>query len=265
MKFPFFSVNAFCKGAYSGNPAGVCLLDEWLSTDELQNMAAQLYLPECAFLFPGEKNTWSIRWFTPKQEVDLCGHATLASAHVLYEEGLVKPKDRLRFSSNSGELAAVMEEEGRYSIDFPLLKSRRAQISPGLVEALGAYPDEVHAGTNVLCIFGEEEIVGELRPDYRMLAGIHGAQGVIVSAKTSRIGYHFVSRYVAPKIGIDEDHATGSAHCQLAWYWGKKLGKDKMVGFQVSPRGAEIRCSIRENRVDLSGVAETFLRGKMIS
>jgi hypothetical protein len=95
-----------------------------------------------------------------------------------------------------------MEEEGRYSIDFPLLKSRRAQISPGLVEALGAYPDEVHAGTNVLCIFGEEEIVGELRPDYRMLAGIHGAQGVIVSAKTSRIGYHFVSRYFAPKLGL---------------------------------------------------------------
>ena len=264
MKFPYFSVNTICKGAYSGNPVGVCLLDEWLSTDELQNMASQLYLPECAFLFPGERNAWSIRTFIPSLEVDPCGHATLASAHVLYEEGILKPKDRARFTSNRGEFNGFMIEDSKYSVNFPLLRSRPAHISPGLVEALGAYPDEVHAGANVLCVFGNEEIITELKPDFRMLSGLHGAQGVIVTAKTSRIGYHFISRYFAPKVGIDEDHATGSAHCQLSWFWGNKLGKEKMVGFQASPRGAEIRCSILGNRVDLSGVAETFLRGKMI-
>lgn len=263
MKFPYFSVNAFCKGAFSGNPAGVCILEEWLSTDELQNMASQLYLPETAFVFPGKKNKWSIRWFTPKSEVELCGHATMAAAHVLFEEGLVTKDAEITFSSNSGELRVGNDPKHRLRMDFPLLKARSSHISPALVEGLGAYPDEVYLGTNCLCVFGEEETVASLEPDFKILSGLDSCLGVIVTARTAKIGYHFVSRYFAPSVGINEDHATGSAHCLLAPYWGKKLGKEKLVAYQASPRGAEIRCELKDDRVILSGAAETFVRGKM--
>jgi PhzF family phenazine biosynthesis protein len=263
MKFPYFSVNAFCKGAFSGNSAGVCILENWLSTDELQNMASQLYFPETAFLFPGKNEMWSIRWFTPKVEMDLCGHATMAAAHALFEEGLASFGTEITFSSNSGLLKVSKDEKGRLCMDFPALKARASSVSPVLVEGLGAYPDEVLMGTNCLCVFGEEETVYALEPDFRILSGFNSCLGVIVTAKTSRIGYHFVSRYFAPRVGIDEDHATGSAHCLLAPFWGKKLHKDKLVGFQASPRGAEIRCELKDDRVILSGTAETFVRGKM--
>lgn len=263
MKFPYFSVNAFCKGSFSGNPAGVCILEEWLSTDELQNMASQLYFPETAFIFPTKNDLWSIRWFTPKAEVDLCGHATMAAAHVLFEEGLMTKGSGITFSSNSGELRVWNDEKGRLGMDFPLLKARNASVSPALVEGLGAYPEAVYMGINCLCVFSDEDTIHALDPDFRILSGFNSWLGVIVTAETSKIGYHFVSRYFAPRIGIDEDHATGSAHCLLAPYWGKRLGKNKLVGFQSSPRGAEIRCELKDERVILSGVAETFVRGKM--
>ena len=263
MKFPYFSVNAFCKGAFSGNPAGVCILEEWLSTDELQNMASQLYFPETAFVFPNKKDSWSIRWFTPKSEVDLCGHATMAAAHVLFEEGLATQGAEVTFSSNSGKLQVSHDEKKRLTMNFPLLKARNSHVSPALVEGLGAYPDEVYVGTNCLCVFGEEETVRSLAPYFKMLSGLNSFIGVIATAKTSSIGYHFVSRYFAPSVGIDEDHATGSAHCLLAPYWGNKLNKNKLVGLQASSRGAEIRCEVKGDRVILSGVAETFVRGKM--
>jgi PhzF family phenazine biosynthesis protein len=263
MRFPYFAVNAFCKGSFSGNPAGVCILDEWLSTDELQNMASQLYLPATAFIFPGKKELWSIRWFTSKTEVDLCGHATMAAAHILFEEGLVSKGSDVIFSSNSGKLQVGTDEKHRLRMDFPLLKARSSRVSPALVEGLGAYPDEVYIGTNCLCVFSEEETVRSLDPDFKILSGLSSFLGVITTAQTSQIGYHFMSRYFAPRVGIVEDHATGSAHCLLGPYWGKKLNKDKLVGFQASPRGAEIRCELSEDRVFLSGVAETFVRGKM--
>ena len=263
MKFPYFSVNAFCKGSFSGNPAGVCILEDWLSTDELQNMAAQLYFPETAFIFPGKNGVWSIRWFTPKAEVDLCGHATMAAAHVLFEEGLVTKGAEVVFSSNSGELRVGNDDKNRLSMDFPLLKARNSSVSTALVEGLGAYPEEVYLGTNCLCVFGDEDTIHALQPDYRILSSFTSCLGVIVTAKTSKIGYHFLSRYFAPRVGIDEDHATGSAHCLLAPYWGKKLGKENLVGYQASPRGTEIRCTLKDDRVLLSGVAETFVRGKM--
>ena len=263
MKFPFFCVNAFCKGAFSGNPAAVCILEEWLSTDELQNIASQVFFPETAFLFPSKNGVWAIRWFTPKAEVDLCGHATLASAHVLYQEGLVTKGNEIIFSSNGGNLRARMEKNGRLSLGFPRMQARKSSVSPILVEGLGAYPDEVLIGENYLCVFGEEEAIHALDPDFRVLSGLSSSLGVIVTARTSRVGYHFVSRYFAPRLGIDEDHATGSAHCLLAPYWGDKLGKDKLVGLQASPRGAEIRCELVKDGVVLSGLAETFVRGKL--
>jgi len=263
MKFPYFAVNAFCKGTFSGNPAGVCILEEWLSTDELQNMASQLYFPETAFLFPGKLGVWSIRWFTPKTEVELCGHGTLAAAHALFDEGLVTAGSEITFSSNSGKLVVRKAEKNRLSMDFPLLKARASSVSPALVEGLGAYPDEVYAGDHFLCVFEDEERIHELKPDFQALSGFNSFVGVIVTARTSRVGYHFISRYFAPGIGIDEDHATGSAHCLLAPYWAKKLGKSKLIGHQVSPRGAEIRCEVTDDRVILSGTADTFIRGKM--
>ena len=157
-------------------------------------MASQLYFPETAFIFPGRKDSWSIRWFTPKSEVELCGHATMAAAHVLYEEGLVTKDSEITFSSNSGELRVGNDQKHRLRMDFPLLKARSSHISPALVEGLGAYPDEVYLGTNCMCVFGEEETVALLEPDFKILSGLESCLGVIATARTSRIGYHFVSR-----------------------------------------------------------------------
>jgi len=263
MKFPFFSVNSFCKNSFSGNPAGVCILEEWLSTDELQKMALQVNLPETAFVFPSKNGIWSIRWFTPQVETELCGHGTLAAAHVLYEEGLIAETKSLFFSSLAGDIQVHRNESKSISLNLPSLPFRKSSISSVLVEGLGSYPDEVYIGTDCLCIFSDEETVRALTPEFRLLAGISSCRGISVTAKTAKIGYHFTSRFFAPGIGIDEDHVAGSAHCMLAPYWGKKLAKDQLVGWQDSARGGEVRCQLKGNRVILTGQSDIFVRGKM--
>jgi len=263
MKFPFFIVNAFCKNSFSGNPAGVCILEEWLSTNELQNIASQTCLPETAFVFPNTNNSWSIRWFTPTTEVDLCGHATLAAAYVLFEEGAIGLNDSFSFSSFTGKIETKILANNSISLNLPAMHLGKASASPLLIESLGAYPDEIYLEKDCLCIFGDEEIIHQLKPDFRLLAGLSRVRGVIVTSETSRIGYHFVSRFFCPRIGIDEDQATGSSHCMLGPFWGGKLNKTKMVGWQASQRGAEIRCELENKRVILSGNSEIFVRGKM--
>ena len=254
MKFPF---QCKCLQAYSGNrwglPVGGMVVHGRIAKHGFPIVLARARL----FLVKGMLGRFVPCINNGGRSVRTCTLPRLTFC----TRRILKPKDRVSFSSNRGEFNGVMIEDSKYSVNFPLLRSRPAHISPGLVEALGAYPDEVHAGANVLCVFGNEEIVTELKPDFRMLSGLHGAQGVIVTAKTSHIGYHFISRYFAPKVGIDEDHATGSTRTN--WLGIGKSQRKKWWVFRFS-RGAKFRCSISGNRVDLSGVAETFVRGKMI-
>ena len=265
MKFPFYGVNAFCRAADSGNPAGVCILNDWLSTDDLQLMANQISMPETAFLFPVNAGNWAIRWFSPIKEVDFCGHATLAAVHVLFEEGLVMPEECIRFSSNAGQISAKTHTNERYLVDFPAVKSSPSRPPPALIEGIGAYPDQVFKGTSyAMCVFSDEEIIQELQPDFRTLSNWSGADGIIVTSETARSDYDFISRFFAPRLGIDEDHATGSAHCQLAPYWSNRLKKDSLIGLQLSPREGEFYCDLKDDRVSLSGSVSVFLRGKYI-
>ncbi|MBT5909307.1 MAG: PhzF family phenazine biosynthesis protein [Opitutae bacterium] len=260
MKVPFYQVDAFADSLFSGNPAAVCLLEAWPGTNRLQRIAAENNLSETAFVMPGKRGKWAIRWFTPKMEVDLCGHATLAAAHVLYEER-GEHTEELIFTSRSGELKVSPLEGGVLGMDFPRVATRNATVSPLLLEGLGGYPSEVRAGVDCLCIFDTEEIVRELQPDFRLLARLP-FRGIIATAPANSRKVDFVSRFFAPSAGIDEDPVTGSSHCILAPYWSRRLGKNRMEARQISARGGRIVCEVRGDRVWLEGTAVTYLRGK---
>jgi len=193
-------------------------------------------------------------------EVDLCGHATLAAAHVLYEERGEAP-DEIIFTSRSGELKVSPLEEGGLGMDFPGVSTRKASVSPLLLEGLGGYPTEIRVGVDCLCIFDAEEIVRELQPDFRLLGRLH-FRGIIATAPADSRKVDFISRFFAPSAGIDEDPVTGSSHCILAPYWSRRLGKNRMEARQISARGGRIVCEIREERVWLEGSAVTYLRGE---
>jgi PhzF family phenazine biosynthesis protein len=260
MKVPFYQVDAFTDSLFSGNPAAVCLLDAWPGTNRLQRIAAENNLSETAFVMPGKRGKWAIRWFTPKMEVDLCGHATLAAAHVLYEERGEHTEEFI-FTSRSGELKVSPLEGGVLGMDFPSVSTSNAVVSPLLLEGLGGYPSEVRAGVDCLCIFDTEEIVRELQPDFRLLGRLP-FRGIIATAPANSRKVDFVSRFFAPSVGIDEDPVTGSSHCILAPYWSGCLGKNRMEARQISARGGRIVCEIRGDRVWLEGTAVTYLRGE---
>jgi PhzF family phenazine biosynthesis protein len=260
-KFPFYMVNAFGVGSQSGNPAGVCILEQWLGTGELQNMATQLNLPETAFVIPVRKDVWSIRWFSVKQEIDLCGHATLAAAHCVFNSEKYTGKRSVLFSSNNGSLEAKVHADKMISISLPVANYRPMSLSPKLVEGLGAYPESVWLGSNYLCLFDSQNTIESLQPDFRTLMGLPNGLGVIATALSSKPEYDFVSRYFAPRIGIDEDHATSSAHCMLAPFWAKRLSRSKLDGFQASPRSGRFLCEVIGGKVRLRGNTEEFLNG----
>ena len=260
MKVPFYQVDAFADSLFSGNPAAVCLLDAWPGTNRLQRIAAENNLSETAFVMPGKRGKWAIRWFTPKMEVDLCGHATLAAAHVLYVE-CGEAAEELIFTSRSGELKVSPLDGTGLGMDFPSVATRKAAVSPLLLEGLGGYPSEIRVGVDCLCIFDAEEIVRELQPDFRLLARLH-FRGIIATAPADSRKVDFVSRFFAPSAGIDEDPVTGSSHCILAPYWSGRLGKNRMEARQISVRGGRIVCEVRGDRVWLEGTAVTYLRGE---
>ena len=261
MKRPFFQVDAFADSLFSGNPAAVCILESWPGTEVLQRSAQENNLSETAFLIPSGRSKWSIRWFTPKVEVDLCGHATLAAAHVLFEE-MEQPDDVLSFGSRSGELQVLRMEQGVLAMDFPSIQTSMASMSSLLVEGLGGYPSEVHVSSDCLCLFDSEEIVRELQPDFRLLARLP-FRGIIATARGRNGKVDFVSRFFAPSVGVDEDPVTGSAHCILAPFWAKRLGKHLLEARQVSARGGNLTCVVREDRVEIRGRAVTYLRGEV--
>jgi PhzF family phenazine biosynthesis protein len=258
----FFQIDAFADAPFTGNPAAVCLLDQREPDDTwMQHVAAEMNLSETAFLRRQDRD-WSLRWFTPTVEVALCGHATLASAHALSEEGLLPPDGIARFHTRSGVLT-TRHGGDLIEMDFPAKHAAPAAPADGLIEALGAHP--MHVARNefdYLVEMASEDDVRNLQPDHALLRRIP-VRGVIVTSRASTPGFDFVSRFFAPGSGIDEDPVTGSAHCALAPYWAPRLGKREFVAYQASPRGGVLHVTLDGDRVGLAGRAITVLRGEL--
>jgi PhzF family phenazine biosynthesis protein len=257
-----FQVDAFAEDAFTGNPAAVCLLEAPAEAAWMQRVAAEMNLAETAFVEPGAGG-YRLRWFTPATEVALCGHATLASAHVLFSTGIAAPGEPIRFDSASGPLIARRAGPA-ITLDFPARPARQADLPPGLSEALGlAAPVWTGRSTDdFLVVLGSDQEVTGLRPDLAALAEIR-VRGTIVTAPSSRPGADFVSRFFAPAVGVPEDPVTGSAHCTLAPYWCQRLGRDSLTGYQASPRGGTVQVRVQGDRVMLAGRAVTVLAGEL--
>jgi PhzF family phenazine biosynthesis protein len=261
MPMPLFIVDAFAAAPFAGNPAAVCLPDRPRDDGWMQRVAGEMNLSETAFPLP-EGDGWRLRWFTPAVEVALCGHATLATAHVLWQTGRAAPDRPLHFHTKSGPLTA--RREGAWiELDFPALPSRPCEAPPGLAEALGAELAWVgNYGLDYLCEVADEATLRGLRPDMQRLAGLK-TRGVTVTSRPAGAEYDFVSRFFAPAAGVPEDPVTGSAHCALAPFWAARLGKTEMVGRQASRRGGEVRVRAAGDRVMLGGQAVTVVRGEI--
>ncbi len=253
----YFQVDAFTHQLFAGNPAGVCLLDQWLEDALLQKLAAENNQSETAFLVP-TKTGYHLRWFTPTIEVDLCGHATLASAHIVFTV-LDSKAQTVTLETRSGPLTVRRSGE-LLVMDFPARPATPAPAPVGLIEGLGATPREILKARDYLCIFDTEEEIRALHPRFDLLAKVD-TLGIIASASAQSAD--FVSRFFAPRAGILEDPVTGSAHCTMVPYWSKKLGKKELIAHQLSPRGGELYCTDRGDRVLLAGYAATYLEGQL--
>ncbi len=262
MSTPIYIVDAFAERPFQGNPAAVCPLETAADPDWMQCVAAEMNLSETAFVYPTEGG-FHLRWFTPRVEVDLCGHATLATAHLLWERNLVRAGEAIRFDTKSGPLTCIAAG-GQIELDFPAEPQRAVAPVPELTLALGAEP--LYVGRNrfdILAEFSSEEAVAGLRPDFARLEAIP-ARGVIVTARSSDSRFDFVSRFFAPAVGVNEDPVCGSAHCCLGPFWSAKLNKIELVGHQISARGGIVGVRMLGDRVVLSGTAVTVLAGKLV-
>jgi len=257
MQIPLYQVDAFTSRVFGGNPAAVCPLDDWLDDAVLQAIALENNLSETAF-FTGSGDRRKLRWFTPACEVDLCGHATLASAFVIMQL-LEKGRREIRFETRSGELS-VMSDGRLYTLDFPSRPPQPLNPPPALAAALGATPQAVLAARDVLAVFGSEGEVKALEPDMAAVAKLD-TFAVIVTAPGNDVD--FVSRFFAPAKGVPEDPVTGSAHCTLIPYWAQRLGKTRLRARQISKRGGELWCELAGDRVKISGEAALFAEGKL--
>lgn len=259
MATPLFTIDAFADGPFRGNPAAVCLLDGPRPEEWMRALAAEMNLSETAFLWPESDEIWRLRWFTPAVEVSLCGHATLASAHALWETGQSDAASSIRFATRSGILTATRAGDW-IELDFPERSPEACAPPDGLAEALGSRPIATAiAGEDLLVELATEGAVRALAPDFTALAAV-GARGVTVTARADEGAPHdFVSRFFAPAVGIAEDPVTGSAHCGLAPYWAERLGRRQLTGFQASRRGGVVRVRHEPDRrrVVLSGRAVT--------
>lgn len=260
MRTPIFQIDAFTTTRFSGNPAAVMPMDRFLPDATLQAIAAENNLAETAFLVREGGGDYQLRWFTPRIEVPLCGHATLASAAVVMER-LEPGRSSVIFHSASGPLAVSRTGAG-YVMNFPARPSETTPAPPGLVEALGVAPVEVFINSfNYLAVLESAQVVRSLVPDMAVLARLD-RPGVIVTAAGDGI-YDFISRYFAPAKGIPEDPVTGAAHCMLAPYWAKRSGKNVFRAFQASPRGGEVICRLSGDRVELQGSCVFYLEGEV--
>lgn len=252
---PYFVVHSFSDVLFHGNPAGVCLLEQWLDEALMQQIAAENRLSETAFIVP-DGDGYKLRWFTPTNEVDLCGHATLATAFVLFGE-LEYPHESVLFRSQSGDLFVHRQGESMV-LDFPARPPESCEIPEQLVKGLGRELDEVYRSRDYLVVLESEDEVRSLDPDYEALAELD-REGVIVTAPGEAVD--FVSRFFAPKLGIPEDPVTGSAHCTLAPYWSKALGKPGLSARQISERGGVLACRVADDRVHIAGRAVLYAKG----
>jgi PhzF family phenazine biosynthesis protein len=255
LRIPVYQVDAFAGRVFSGNPAAICPLEEWLPDQQMQAIAAENNLAETAF-FVRNGGGYHLRWFTPTVEVDLCGHATLASAFVILND-LTPSEKSVRFETKSGTLT-VTRDGDLLTLDFPARPPEECTADPRLVPALGGHPEKVLAARDYLVVYGSETEVRALQPD---MEAIKNLDRFAVIATAPGKDADFVSRFFAPAQGIPEDPATGSAHCTLIPYWSNRLGKKKLHAYQVSPRVGELWCEDRGERVSISGKAVKFLQG----
>ena len=258
MKLPYYEVAAFTQRPFNGNPAGVCLLKEWVSDELLQAIATQNNLAETAFVVPRD-GQYELRWFAPVAEIDLCGHATLASGHVLVRHRGVED-GAIRFHSVRSGPLGVARDNDRLALDFPVRKVQRCDHNDDVASALGAQPQELYEARDYLAVFGSAAEIRALEPDVERVKQLPN-QGLIVTAPGDDCD--FVSRFFIPKHGIAEDHVTGSTHCNLIPFWAERLGKERMFARQLSLRGGELFCELRGDRVRIGGHAVTYLVGEI--
>jgi len=263
MSHQLFQVDAFTDVPFQGNPAAVCLLQGPETTKWMQSLAMEMNLSETAFLLP-EEGVWRLRWFTPRTEVPLCGHGTLASAMVLFTTRPELRDDSLRFKTLSGELRARWAG-GQVVLDFPVMTPQPAAIGPDVEAALGiSLTNGVHAGDYYLFEAQDDQAVRNLSPDFAALAACLTPE-VIVTARSADPAFDFISRFFAPQLGINEDPVTGSAHCLLAPYWAEKLGKISLKAFQASERGGVLQVQLNGERVAISGTAVFVFEGELLA
>jgi len=263
MKIPIYTVDAFTDKPFSGNPAGVCPLEKAIDDKSMQQIASEMNLSETAFLQKKKDGSYDLRWFTPAVEVDLCGHATLASSHILWETGREDKSSTLQFHTGSGLLKADYYK-GEIGLDFPLIESKKIEIPEALTKALGVRPVNLHKTKwYYIAEFDSEDTVRKVKPDFALLQSLE-SWGTIITARSSMPGYDFVSRFFAPAKGVPEDPVTGAAHCALGPYWMDKLGKDALKAYQASARGGTVGVKITKDRVLLTGFAVTVLSGTIV-
>ncbi len=260
MTIPIYQADAFTNSLFGGNPAAICPLDKWLPDEIMQKIATENNLAETAF-FVASDNGFKLRWFTPEFEIDLCGHATLASAHIIFTE-LGYKKDTIHFETVKAGVLTVRREGDKYEMDFPSRPPIAIEIPNGLIEALGGEkkPLAVLRSRDYFVVYETEEDILEITPDFFALSKFDTV-GFIVTARGNKAD--FVSRFFAPGAGIPEDPVTGSAHCNLIPYWADKLGKTKLHAYQLSARKGELWCELKGERVLMSGNAVTYLKGEI--
>lgn len=257
MKIKLYQIDAFATKVFEGNPAAVCPLDRWLDDTTLQAIAEENNLSETAFFVPSEMG-YHLRWFTPVAEIDLCGHATLAAAYVLFK--ILGYQNRsITFETRGGDL--VVSRNGDFvEMDFPARMPRPCAVPDALISGLGRHPIEVLAADDYIAIYETEEEIKSIKPNHSKLQELD-LRGVVITAKGKSVD--FVSRVFGPKLGIPEDPVTGSAHCELAPYWKTRLGKNKFIARQLSSRGGEVGCEVKGDRVILSGQAVEFMEAEI--
>jgi PhzF family phenazine biosynthesis protein len=264
MPLRIWQVDAFTDEPFRGNPAAVCILDAPADEAWMQAVGREMNLSETAFLVRCDDGSYDLRWFTPAVEVDLCGHATVASAHVLWQEGLLAARETARFHSKSGPLSATRDGDW-IVLDFPAHVPEPIAVPPGLADALGATPVRtVRNRYDVLAELESEAAVRAVAPDMRALKSV-AMRGVMVTAHASTAPYDFVSRFFAPAAGVDEDPVTGSSFCLLTPYWTPRLEKDELLAYQASARGGVVRTRLQGDRVLIGGKAVTTLVGELLA
>ena len=271
MSSPIYQVDSFTEHAFSGNPAGVCLPNSNRDSSWMQSVALEMNLAETAFLEKTEEG-YQLRWFTPQVEVDLCGHATLAAAWILWTEGHVDRNESISFQTRSGNLLAALEGD-EICLDFPARLAEPCEANREVIDSL-ELPESTRLdffGRNVddylMVLSGPqdgEQTIRAIQPDFRRLKNAESIRGLIVTSRSDAGPCDFVSRFFAPAVGIDEDPVTGSAHCCLAPYWSQQLGKNELVGYQASPRGGIVRMKHQGERVQLRGRAVTVIKGNLV-